>query len=376
MPRYYNRRRWNSGSTNWARYHQSKRQEVARLFGGIEHDILNVFLNLPSFAREGLLSRYGNKFGRPAEQHARKTYPDWKSGVVQPSAKTLERLLEFLPPFLSESQRFDLIRKLRTHHIKRKEMYLATTPGCWRDELSPIVHQLIEHGAQFELPQLVNEKATWLTNGDATAARKLLEAIDEEEARLRFSYVEEEFKRIDYLVENVKNAEPVKHRIELPQGIIVVTIQRKQKTTVQRIVELLSGGNIMDDEKDKLVPQNRPSGELAKRPTPGSLLNTSMENLTEDQKRKLADKVAEERLQLGVSAEKAEQRHYDSTRDMANTIRAADALERTTKSDFEVKGTFDTASGRTDIRIKKNNNTVIIVVAIVVGIIILMLLKH
>ena len=132
----------------------------------------------------------------------------------------------------------------------------------------------------------------------------------------------------------------------------------------------------MDDEKDKLVPQNRPSGELSKRPTPGSLLNTSMENLTEDQKRKLADKVAEERLQLGVSAEKAEQRHYDSTRDMANTIRAADALERTTKSDFEVKGTFDTASGRTDIRIKKNNNTVIIVVAIVVGIIILMLLKH
>jgi len=90
----------------------------------------------------------------------------------------------------------------------------------------------------------------------------------------------------------------------------------------------------------------------------------------------LADKVAEETLQLGVSADKAEQRHYDSTRDMANAIRAADALERTTRSDYEVKGTFDTASGRTDIRIKKNSNTAIIVVAVVIGIIILLLLKH
>lgn len=376
MSRYYSRRRWNYGPREWARYHQNKRQEVANLFGGIERDILHVFLHLPSFAREGLLSRYGDKFGRAAEQHARRTYPDWQSGTVQPTAKTLERLLEFLPPYLTEAQRFDLVRKLRTHHLKRKEMYLTTTPGCWRDELSPIVHQLIEHGAEFELPQLVYEKAAWLASGDAAAARKLLQAIDEEEARLRLSYVEAEFKRIEFLVENVTNAEPVRHRIELPQGSIFVTIQRKQKTAVQKFVALLGGGKIMEDENDKLLPQVRPSGELAKRPTPGSLLNTSLDKLTEDQQRKLADKVAEERLQLGVSAEKAEQRHYDSTRDMANTIRAADALERTTKSDFEVKGTFDTASGRTDIRIKKNNNTVIIVVAIVVGIVVFLLLRR
>lgn len=246
----HHRRRRNYGRREWARYHQNKRQEVAKLFGGIERDILHVFLHLPSFAREGLLSRYGDKFGRAAEQHARRTYSDWQSGAVQPAAKTLERLLEFLPPYLTDTHRFDLIRKLRAHHLKRKELYLTTMPGCWRDELSPIVHQLIEHGAQFELPRLVYEKATWLANGDAGAARKILQSIDEEEARLRLSYVEAEFKRIEYLVENVRNAEPVKHR------------------------------------------------------------------------------------------------------------------------------TFDTASGRTDIRIKKNNNTVIIVVAVVVGIVILLLLKH
>jgi hypothetical protein len=168
----------------------------------------------------------------------------------------------------------------------------------------------------------------------------------------------------------------VRHKIELPQGSILVIIQKKQKTFIHKIAAYLSGGKIMENENDKLLPQVRPSGEVIKRPTPGSLLNTSLEKLPEEQQRKLADKVADAKIELGVSAEKAEQRHYDSSRDMANTIRAADALERTVGSDYEVKGTFDTASGRTDIRIKKNNNTVIIVIAVVIGIIVFLVLRH
>jgi hypothetical protein len=66
----------------------------------------------------------------------------------------------------------------------------------------------MEHGAQSDLPQLVYDKATWLANGDAAAARKLLQIIDETEARLRLSFLEAEFRRIEYLVENLANAEP------------------------------------------------------------------------------------------------------------------------------------------------------------------------
>ncbi len=288
----------------------------------------------------------------------------------------MERLIELLPPFLNDTQRFDLIRKLRRHHLKRKELHLTTTPEQWRDELGPLIQELFQHGAEFDLPQIVYQKATWLTNGDATIAQKLLRTIDEEEAHLRLSWIEEEFSRIQFLLENVKNTEPVRHRIDLPQGSICVIIQMKGKTFIYKVVYFLSGGKTMENENDKLLPQVRPSGEVIKRPTSGSLLNTALEKLPEEQRRKLADKVAEATVELGVSAEKAEQRHYDSSRDMANTIKAADALERTVGSDYEVKGTFDTASGRTDIRIKKNNNTVIIVIAVIIGIIIFVLLRR
>jgi hypothetical protein len=376
VARYHQYQRWNYGARNWAQYHQNKRQELAHIFGGIENDILQIFLNLPSFARHGLLSRYGEKFGSGAEQHARNTYSDWQRGVVKPAGKTMERLIELLPPFLNDTQRFDLIRKLRTHHLRREELHLTTTPEQWRDELTPLIQKLFEHGAQFDLPAIVYQKATWLTNGDATIAKNLLRTIDEEEAHLRLSRIEDEFRRIQFLLDNVKNTEPVRHRIDLPQGSIFVIIQKKQKKYAQRIIKLLSGEKTMENENDKLLPQVRSGGELIKRPTTGSLLNTSLEKLPEEQQRKFADKVADAKLELGISAEKAEQLHYDSSREMAKTIRAAEALERTVGSDYEIKSTFDTASGRTDIRIKKNNNTVIIVIAVVIGIIIFVLLRH
>jgi len=112
-----------------------------------------------------LLARYGDKFGRGAEQHARNTYSDWQSGAVTPAGKTIEKLIELLPPFLNDTQRFDLIRKLRAHHLKREELQLATTPEQWRNELNPLIQKLFAHGAQFDLPQIVYQKATWLTNG-------------------------------------------------------------------------------------------------------------------------------------------------------------------------------------------------------------------
>ena len=181
----------------------------------------------PSFALNGLLSRYGEKFGRGAEQHARKTYPSWQSGAVKPSGKTVERLIDLLPPFFSNEHRFDLIRKLRAHHLERQKRYLITTPEQWRGQLTPLIEELLQHGAKSDLPQIVYEKATWLTNGDAAIAQKLLQTIDQEEANIRLSSIGEEFRRIQFLLENVKSAEPVTHIVELPQGDIVYNDQKR-----------------------------------------------------------------------------------------------------------------------------------------------------
>jgi len=61
---------------------------------------------------------------------------------------------------------------------------------------------------------------------------------------------------------------------------------------------------------------------------------------------------------------------------VANTIHQVRALENSTKSDYTVKAEYETASGRTNVEVRKSNNTVIIVIAIVVAILILLLFFH
>ena len=131
----------------------------------------------------------------------------------------------------------------------------------------------------------------------------------------------------------------------------------------------------MTNEGHELMKKEPLEKALIRPTNTGSLLNIASSDLSVDEQRALRPRVIEEKLQLDVSQHKADQRFVNSTRDMATTIKAVGALEDSSKSDYEVRSSFETASGRTDIHVKKNNNTVIIVVAIVIGIVIFLMVK-
>lgn len=127
------------------------------------------------------------------------------------------------------------------------------------------------------------------------------------------------------------------------------------------------------NEKD-LIPREQLEKALALQQSRGQLLNLTLNQLSENQVQELRKKILEEQIGLEVSQAKADQRFLNSSRDMASTIQAVRSLEQSSKSDYEVRSSFETASGNTNITVKKNNNTVIIVVAVVVGIILFLLL--
>lgn len=117
-----------------------------------------------------------------------------------------------------------------------------------------------------------------------------------------------------------------------------------------------------------------PRNDLTTRPTStGSLLDTAFQNLPAEQRDKLLAKALDKKLELEVDAAKAAQRHDRSGVDMNNTVRHVRDLESSTKSDYTVRATFETASGNTSVEVKKSNNTTIIVIAVVVAVIFLVL---
>jgi len=375
MSSYYRRYRH---YRDWGAYQTSKRHQLSATFADIDKDIETIFLNLDSQSLEKMFWRYGKSFGDSAERYARKTYPAWKRGTTKLSGQTAERLLNLIPPFLSQEKRYVLVKKLRDHYMSRQHLTerVTTTPEAWKQALIPIISRFVETSGSFKLPENLQKRVAWLTDGDTVSANKILASVEQEEANLRTAYLDAEFRRIDQYVKIVENTKTVSHTITLPQGTIYVTIalQKKRKSFIDRII----GGDRMggDDKNLELVSRAELERALVKQQERGNLLNLSFGDLTDQQKHALQERIINERLNLDVSQSKADQRFYDSTRDMANTVKAVNALEQSSKSDYEVKSSHETASGQTNITVKKNNNTVIIVIAIVIGFIIFMFLKR
>ena len=122
-------------------------------------------------------------------------------------------------------------------------------------------------------------------------------------------------------------------------------------------------------------PNRNNSGDQSELPAtvsqPGNLLDAALAHLPAEQRQALAQKALERKLDIDAKAVEADNRHRASSVDMANTIHQVRALEDSTKSDYTVRAEYETASGRTNVEIKKSNNTVIIIIAIVIAIIVL-----
>lgn len=355
-------------------YHVSKRRHLTDIFGGIVHDIERAFLALPSFELEAIFMEYGAQYGKSAESYARRTYPQWKNGTTKLSGQTAERLLELLPPRLSPKVRYDLVAKLRQRYLKRVREYVSTPPDTWREHVVPAVDKVIAASGAFKFPDQLYEKATWLADGDTEAVHRILHSIEEEEARQRTAYLDAEFKRIEVFVGNVKNTQTASHTISIPQGEIHVTIQVQKPTLLQSMFG--TRRMKMSGDNHELVPREELQKALVIQQSRGSLLNLTLDNLTDQQKIDLGRKIVEKQVELDVSQAEADQRFRNSTRDMAQSLQFIQGLERLTRSDYEYRTEIPTSSGNSNFTVKKNNNTVIIVVAVVIGVVVFLLLTR
>ena len=98
------------------------------------------------------------------------------------------------------------------------------------------------------------------------------------------------------------------------------------------------------------------------------------ENLPAEKRTELA--VVAQNLKLGLAHDVAERtiRLQASSVDMDQTIRKADELSRV-RSDFVIKSTHDTASGRTEITVRRHSPVIWIVLGAAVLILLVLLRK-
>ncbi len=99
-------------------YGVSQRAGLTNLFRGMDVEVQGIFLNMDGLQLAQLLTEYKCQHGSSAASYAGKAFPKWKSGAVQMSGMVRERLLDLVPRFMTDAERFDLIRKLRSSYIR------------------------------------------------------------------------------------------------------------------------------------------------------------------------------------------------------------------------------------------------------------------
>jgi len=130
-------------------------------------------------------------------------------------------------------------------------------------------------------------------------------------------------------------------------------------------------------EKDKTEQALVKAGQSVVPPrTRPNLLDVPVEGLTPPEKKEIQKQVVAEQIRLDVRTKEAEGRFVASARDMARDVELVRALEQSTRGDYTVDGQYQTASGQTTVKVRRNTNTAMIIIAIVIGVIVLLVLTR
>ncbi len=125
----------------------------------------------------------------------------------------------------------------------------------------------------------------------------------------------------------------------------------------------------MEDEKQELVPKKQTLFPLSAE----DIVDNALQNLDETQARRVTEKAADEIVRLAVEKRKAEYRNSAAQEEMHNLINNANLLDQRV-GDYKIESTFETASGTTNVEIRKSRQSPVTIIAVVAGIAVLILL--
>ena len=125
----------------------------------------------------------------------------------------------------------------------------------------------------------------------------------------------------------------------------------------------------MDDEENTdLMPKKQSLFPVSA----DDIVDNALQSLDEAQARRVTEKAADEVVRLAVEKRKAEYRNSAAQEEMRNLIHNANLLDQQV-SDYKIDSTFETASGTTNVEIRKSSgiSKQILIVAAIAALVLL-----
>jgi hypothetical protein len=208
----------------------SKYSCLVGLFGGAVDDIKMTFLEFHGNTLDAVLRTYSALYGDQAGKYARKTFPMWQCSVTKLSGRTMERLIDLVPPYLSPEQRFHLLQKVLQKNKPSKPC--KSIRINMRKPITGVFTQLYDMLASMQhrdvlayLPERVMKAASWLYANDITAARTMIAEAERKENDIILANATREIALLKRTVQlgQVKSGS---YFVEMPAGILSVELYK------------------------------------------------------------------------------------------------------------------------------------------------------
>lgn len=125
----------------------------------------------------------------------------------------------------------------------------------------------------------------------------------------------------------------------------------------------------MEDENKEIIPKKQSLFPISAE----DIVDNALQNLDENQARQVTQKAADEIVRIAVEKRKAEYRNSAAQEEMRNLISNANLLDKSV-GDYKINSTFETASGTTNVEIRKSVFTPVNIAVIVFGLAVLIFL--
>jgi len=232
----------------------------------------------------------------------------------------------------------ELLRRLRERHRKPEHHSLKVKADDWKEHVIPLVRTVIQKAYRANLPEAVERRLAWLSNGDMQTARAILAHAQALEGAVAVAMLQDEMRNIEDALTNLDGKGKVTHTIHLPYGHIQLKI---------------SGRRGMDKESDNGAELVRQNDSSLFKPTAEDIFEDVFSDLDKDQAAQVKAKAAEEAMRLVAEKKRGEIKYANASRDIANFVNNADLMDQRRK-DYQMSAEFEGASGVTKIQVGRN----------------------
>ena len=171
----YDRRYNRSRGHERALQHILEARELSEELGGTDKDVKEYFFSLSAQELESVLNVYELENGHKAREYAEETMAKWRSGRVKMSGLVAGRLFRLLPPRMPLGVKHSLVKTLWEKYSPRSNKRIRIGPDALeQDIISAVQSHLLETVINYTIPEPLERRFKWLSDGDVDIKQQLL----------------------------------------------------------------------------------------------------------------------------------------------------------------------------------------------------------